>query len=301
MVRREVRWERMFPDQLEAAFSRCPVVYLTYGLCEPHGPQNTVGLDGLKAHAIACRAAGQYGGIVAPPDYWHVHEVGGYAQWARNKVGEVSRKWLTAVPPWIHFKNICYQIRAVEQIGFHAAVLITGHYGPNWKDLKTLVDLIQPHVRVRLFGLPDFEANHRGFSGNGDGGDHAGRVETSLLWALQPECVDMSRLPEPEEAGPHFAMGENAPESSRLVGERMVSEEVEWLGKKARELLSAYTTGNPGLETFDEVERFWKNEMAPRIQDLESMQMRFKDDDGVPETSIWYPNWRALERESWNS
>ena len=67
-MRREVRWERMFPDELEAAFEKCPVVYFCYGLCEPHGPQNSVGLDALKAHAIACRTAHKHGGIVAPPD-----------------------------------------------------------------------------------------------------------------------------------------------------------------------------------------------------------------------------------------
>ena len=51
---REVRWERMFPDELERAFADCPVVYFAYGLCEPHGPQNALGLDALKAHAIEC-------------------------------------------------------------------------------------------------------------------------------------------------------------------------------------------------------------------------------------------------------
>jgi hypothetical protein len=61
---REVRWERMFPDELERAFRERPVAYLTYGLCEPHGPQNAVGLDALKAHAIACRAARSYGDVL---------------------------------------------------------------------------------------------------------------------------------------------------------------------------------------------------------------------------------------------
>ena len=56
----------MFPDELESAFKECPLLYLTYGLCEPHGPQNTLGLDSLKAHGIACRAARRHGGIVAP-------------------------------------------------------------------------------------------------------------------------------------------------------------------------------------------------------------------------------------------
>ena len=35
MGREEVRWERMFPDELETAFEACPVVYLTYGLAAP--------------------------------------------------------------------------------------------------------------------------------------------------------------------------------------------------------------------------------------------------------------------------
>ena len=60
----EVRWERMFPDELEKAFAACPVVYFSYGLCEPHGPQNVLGLDALKAHSIACEAARKHGGIV---------------------------------------------------------------------------------------------------------------------------------------------------------------------------------------------------------------------------------------------
>src|SRR5215213_5764304 len=118
----EVRWERMFPDELEQAFAACPLVYFPYGLCEPHGPQNTVGLDALKAHGIAFAAAHAHGGIVAPPDYWHIHEV-----------GTVPRTWLTSTPPWMHFKNVCYHIRAADALGFHAAIFLTGHYGPNWE------------------------------------------------------------------------------------------------------------------------------------------------------------------------
>ena len=103
---REVRWERMFPDELEQAFAACPVVYFAYGLCEPHGPQNAVGLDALKAHAIACATARAHGGLVAPPDYWHIHELSGYAWWAHQNVGQVERAWLTAMSPWQHFKKI---------------------------------------------------------------------------------------------------------------------------------------------------------------------------------------------------
>jgi creatinine amidohydrolase/Fe(II)-dependent formamide hydrolase-like protein len=279
----EVRWERMFPDQLEAAFAARPLVYFTYGLCEPHGPQNAVGLDALKAHAIACAAARAHGGIVAPPNYWHIHEIGGYGAWAARTVGEVDRAWLTAVPPWVHFKNVCYHIRAADVLGFHAAILITGHYGPNWRDLKTLVELIQPNVGVRLYGLPDFEANQPGFDENGGSGDHAGRVETSLLWALEPSCVDVTRLPAPAEPGPHFAMGVDAAQAHRRVGERMVADEVKWLIAKADELLA-------------DVEELWDRQVRPQLKEFQSMQPRFDERGFVPRDSRWFANSEIPDR-----
>lgn len=233
----EVRWERLFRDQIEARFADRPVLYLTYGLCEPHGPHNALGLDALKAHAIAVRAAEAHGGIVAPPDYWHIHELGLWAAWSHQEIGEV-RPWLTSVPPWHHFKSVCYQIRAADALGFKAIILLTGHYGPNYEDLKTLVDLLQPSVGARMHGLPDFEANQPGFDGLT--GDHAGKVETSLLWALEPACVDLSRLEAADLPAERFATGGTAAESDRAVGERMVADEVQWLGDKARELLAAY-------------------------------------------------------------
>ncbi len=281
----------MFPDELNAALDECPVVYFSYGLCEPHGPQNAVGLDALKAHGICVKTAEAHGGIVAPPDYWHIHEVGGYALWAERNVGEVQ-PWLTAVPPWIHFKNVCYHIRAADAVGFHAAILLTGHYGPNWRDLKTLLDILQPHFSMRLYGLPDFEANVPGFPGSGDCGDHAGKVETSLLWALEPDCVDVSRFPAPGVDGPHFAMGPNARESNRLAGERMVRDEVEWLGAKARELLGEYQHPMRVPMSFARLEEIWKDEVEPTLPSFASMQLHFKDEHNAPLTSSrWRLNW----------
>jgi creatinine amidohydrolase len=295
----EVRWERMFPDQLERAFAECPLVYFPYGLCEPHGPQNAVGLDALKAHAIACEAARAFGGIVAPPDYWHIHELGGYAVWAHRSVGQVERSWLTCLPPWQHFKNVCYHVRAADVLGFHAAIFLTGHYGPNWQDLKTLLELVQPHVGTRLYGLPDFEANLPGFNNdNKSGGDHAGKVETSLLWAVNPECVDVSRLPPADAPGPHFAMGANARESNRLVGERMVADEVRWLVAKAQALLADYEREKPQhkLRTFEDVEVLWETVVRPALKEFRTMQYSWQGPDAVPEDSVWHANWRVPQR-----
>ena len=293
---REVRWERMFPDQLERAFSECPVVYFPYGLCEPHGPHNAIGLDGLKVHAIACRAAQAHGGIVAPLDMWHVHETTGYAVWAHEAVGQVERTWLTAMPAWQHFRNVCYHVRQADVLGFHAAIFLTGHYGPNWEDLKRLLELLQPQVGTRLCGLPDFEANVPGFDNdNQSGGDHAGKVETSLLWALQPECVDVSRIPPADEPGQHLAMGRNARDSSRRTGERMVEDEVRFLGAKARELLAEYVRLRPQhtFRTFADVERVWALVVRPALPEFRTMQEKWwNDQPELPRDSCWFENSR---------
>lgn len=295
---RQVQWERMFPDQLDAAFDDCPLVYFPYGLCEPHGPHDAVGLDALKAHGIACESARAHGGIVAPPDYWHIHELGGYALWLERTVGPVRRSWMTCIPPWQHFKNICYHIRMADHLGFHAAIFLTGHYGPNWKDLKTLIGLVQPHVGTRLCGLPDHEANQPGFDNDGrSGGDHAGKVETSLLWALHPDCVDLSRLPPEDAPGPHFAMGPTVRQSDRRVGERMVADEVRWLGEKAQELLDEYEEENPThkLQTYEDVEVLWETVIRPSLAGFETMQDSWTE-EALPENSTWYPNWRVPRR-----
>jgi creatinine amidohydrolase len=286
----EVRWERMLPHQLETAFAACPVVYFGYGLCEPHGPQNALGLDGLKAHGLLVRTAREHGGIVAPPDYWHVHELGGYAVWAEREIGE-ARPWLTAVPPWVHFKNVCYHVRAAEVLGFHAAILLTGHYGPNHQDLEAFAGWLQPWTRMRLCGLADFVVNRPGFPGDGADGDHAGKVETSQLWALEPGCMDPGRIPA-DPVFPLFAMGKDAAEADPEAGRRMVASQVAGLGALAHRLLAAYDPARPShLRTFADVESFWSEVVRPELPRLKSMRPTWYEKAAPDEGSRWRENW----------
>jgi creatinine amidohydrolase len=281
----------MFPDELEAAFADHPLLYLTYGLCEPHGPHNALGLDALKADGLACAAARAHGGIVAPPDYWHIHELGQFAHWLDKQVGNVPRAWLSAMPPWQHFKNVCYHVRAADRLGFKAVILLTGHYGANWEDLKTLVALIQPHVGPTLYALPDFEANTRGFYGNGDHHrDHAGKVETSQLLALVPESVDMTRLPKPEAPPPHFALGPDVQLSDRRIGEGMIADQVEWLGRRGREMVASYPEQSRPhrLLTFDDVERLWRDVITPQLPTFKTMTR--PEAEPLPDQSVWAAN-----------
>jgi creatinine amidohydrolase len=63
----EVRYERLRPKQIVAAREACPAAYLPLGTIEWHGFHNPVGLDTMKAHALAVRCAEASGGLVLPP------------------------------------------------------------------------------------------------------------------------------------------------------------------------------------------------------------------------------------------
>ncbi|MFP6722782.1 MAG: creatininase family protein [Candidatus Poribacteria bacterium] len=64
---REVRYERLRPTQIRQARKDFPALYLPTGTIEWHGLYNPVGLDTLKAHALAVRCAEVGGGLVFPP------------------------------------------------------------------------------------------------------------------------------------------------------------------------------------------------------------------------------------------
>lgn len=293
---RSVRWEEMFPDQLDAELARVPVVYLTFGLCEPHGLHNAVGLDGLKAHALACRAADAHGGIVAPPFFWHVHELGYHAPWGERTIGD-RNPWLTSLPPWVLYHLLLFQLRAVAARGFHAAIVLTGHYGGNEQDFKRVAEIFMRHSPLRIWAGADYETiEYLDFHG-----DHAGRCETSQLWALRPECVDTSRLAPgtPEEIGRVMATGPDAGQARRRTGEAIVASQVAWLGQTAARLLARYqpppgaaarVPGNPlGALTFDQTEQIWRDEVAPVLPEFVCMN-RWAGQDPVDPASSWAAN-----------
>lgn len=291
-MRREVRWERMFVDEIEQAFAACPVAYLPYGLCEPHGPHNALGCDGLRAHAFTRRAAELHGGIVAPPFFWNIHELGIYAAWGEAVIGQ-RKPWLTAMPPWLFVKNICHHLRTMDAWGFKAAIVFSGHSGPHAKDLKTLQEVLQPHYGVRIALLLDDDFHEVW----GDSG-HGGAVETAMLWAAEPDCTDLSRLPEPGAPGPHFAMGADAAQADRRRGEEIIDHIGNHMGLIAKGLLADFDRLQPQcrMMTYDQVETMWEQHVQPLVKDFASMQDLAEGQTPPPEDSLWRPQWKVPQR-----
>jgi creatinine amidohydrolase len=97
--------------------------------------------------------------------------------------------------------------------------------------------------------------------------------------------------------GPHFAMGKNAHESDRRVGERMAADEVRWLGEKARELLSDYERLKlpHTLRTFLNVERLWESVIQPALPKFLMMQDQWEGQPSIPADSRWQEN-RGIQR-----
>ena len=247
----------------------------------------------LKHTRIACLAAKANGGIVAPPDYWHIHEIGGYAIWSRRRGRPPTAHLADRHAPLAALQNICYHIRAADALGFHAAILLTGHYGPNWEDLNELVRLLQPFVGTRLYSSARVRVQLQGLFGRRpETGDHAGKVETSLLWALRPGvrgCLaHPGAVPARETSLP---WAKNAYQANRQPASAWSP--TKWSGwAQGRELLDEYDRLQPphNFTTFETVERVWQEVITPRLPNFKTMQEKWEGQADLPADSPWRRN-----------
>lgn len=258
-------WHEMFKDEFEKAVAQRPVCYLSYGLSEPHGIQNAMGLDGLKALALMERVSEKYGGVVAPPVWWHVHETPLGLEWLSRQ--NAPNPYLTCITADIFLHQLIYQLRAAEAAGFRAAICVTGHYGGIEVDMKQVCDIYSKHRPLRAAALADWEAiRYKHYRG-----DHAGVCETSQLWALRPELVDISRIPVEPFEGIQFASTHEAGNSCRAEGEAIVASQVAFLNQLANELLDQAKSRPAGARiSHDEAEHIWNEMVADRANWISS-------------------------------
>lgn len=203
----KAEWERMLPHEFRAAFDSLPVVFLPLGTVEWHGEHNALGLDSLKAHALCCNAARRAGGgIVHPPLYGGM---GGLDKPA-TVVLEGELAWENhLLRPWL--EQLCYEF---HRQGFRAVIMLTGHYGHNQQIVvRETAARMTERLQIPVLGTPEYWLAHDA----GYLGDHAGIGETSLLWHLAPELVDIARIREDSEYGATDAIEKG---SSPQLGQR---------------------------------------------------------------------------------
>ena len=177
---RTQKYEEMFPDEFLSAVEKMPVFFVPSGLLEWHGDHLPLGLDSFKAHGVCMKCAERFGaGIVMPPVYFGRP---GYSRYAGT---------MTYSEPCIDllFTELFYQLK---KVGARIIILITGHSG-ECQDItirRSADYFMRDNPDIKIIAMPEGE----GIYVEGAIPDHAGRWETSLLWYLNPDLVNMDRF-----------------------------------------------------------------------------------------------------------
>ena len=245
----EVRYERLHPVELRERVASAPLAFVPIGTIEFHGEHLPFGVDGFEAHGICVRAAELAGGVVLPPLY--------LASGCLDLPFTLSFE-LTLVEQWVRAT-----LRQLAHRGFRAVVVLTGH-GPldlNHLLKRVAAEIEQEHSEVSTYALCWLELNAARLSAPETGEptcvDHAARVETSLMLALEPELVHLDRLSEDPTAAHEGIYGPNPRfTASREFGETQIRSGAELLAQRARDLLGgaastrsqtcAPSSGSPG-------------------------------------------------------
>jgi creatinine amidohydrolase len=207
----EVRYECMRPREIVAAREACPAAYLPIGTLEWHGFHSPVGMDGVRAHALAVRCAKAGGGLVLPTlFYGESREEGLMETGAADRDNIAAQMHLPArnfAPGYMRFtpqeqyenyqRLLLHCLTQMQSLGFTALVLLAGHY--------PLIDHARSACSVfhqsRWHGK---RAHAIAWALTGDDlvrdtyhetVDHAGFFESSLALALIPEMMDLKQQP----------------------------------------------------------------------------------------------------------
>lgn len=247
-----VRWAHLRPDDFVRRQEECPLVYLPFGLCEPHGHVAPFGLDTLKADYYCEEAARRFGGIVAPTQGYHIHECGFHKPWLEEVVGE-QNPYLGAMPPYVVGYHFLYQLRAFVNAGFRAVVVVSGHHGGSQVDLRRVGEVFTEVTKVPVTIKTDPEWIEGQYQN-----DHAGRYEISQLMDIHPESIDLTqinRMHEPGSGG-RLALGEDAGEATAEYGSEINEAIIKAIGDHVRSIEFGPVQDTP-LD-YEQTEAIWQ-------------------------------------------
>ncbi len=196
---REVRYERLRPQQLIAEQQRAPVVYLPIGPMEWHGLHLPLGVDMLHAYTVALETAKAVGGVVLPPLPFGTESI-----LEPNRVKDrgfpENERILGMDFPGLSFPSLYVEehamgvivhemVRALKRQHYRVIVIVNGHGAMYHLTalIRIAVEESVPGEVAVLHGLA-FDV------GPGKGG-HAERYETGFMLADYPDTVDLGALP----------------------------------------------------------------------------------------------------------
>ncbi|WP_165422800.1 creatininase family protein [Ktedonosporobacter rubrisoli] len=186
-------WAKLYWTDVAQAVETSRIALLPLGAIEEHGPHMNLGSDWYAVESLTARLAEAANLLVLPAlPYGQV--------WSLSRFpGSLSISDQTLV-------NIIVEIAAgLAQVGIKGLILMSGHLG-NMSALKTAARrLLESYDLPTLFLFyPGLEKICKQVSETERSRAtiiHADEIETSILLALAPECVDMSRA---QREYPHY-------------------------------------------------------------------------------------------------
>jgi creatinine amidohydrolase len=165
------RLDELDPAGLDARLAETPALVLALGTIEWHSRHLPLGLDLLKAQAVAERTAELAGAVLAPPAWW--------------AAGGVSFPHTLRLPAAVTEPVLAAVLAAFADMGFRAICLVNGHYGlENSIAVRRAALAVE---RATAVPLADYEL----LTDLGARGDHAGVWESSLLLPVRPDLVHL--------------------------------------------------------------------------------------------------------------
>lgn len=221
-----MKYEEMKPADINKTLRSCPIAYLVWGAHEWHGVHNPVGLDTLKAYGMTLELCGATGGVVLPPVYCGYQTM---KPWKGFRHTLEFSKSLVRQYIYEHLVNL-------REEGFRLVVVVMGHYGE--KHVETIkagvADFAEQHSYPKVLAITDYEPASWV---DVNGGDHAGKNETSLMMHFRPDLVDLSLLPAGELDSEREGCTSNAKEATPEHGETLVRLFVEQAALRIRTML----------------------------------------------------------------
>jgi creatinine amidohydrolase len=245
----KVRYEEMLPHEIVARRKSFPAAFMGLGGLEWHGEHMAVGNDALKAEKLCELAAERSGGFAFPTLWYGEPRVIALMECNHDEDGKIKRQMRFKKSK---FSQGYFGADADEQIAFYQQLIYHVLVQMNTLGMKA-VCLLCGHYPLHGWALPvveKFNSESRGtlaFAGiefhypgktKHVGGDHAAKWETSYLWYLRPDCVDMS-VYLGRENDPLIGVGGIDPrkEASIEVGRKACNLIVDGMVGKARDLI----------------------------------------------------------------
>lgn len=227
----EQRYERLHPAELRAAVERAPVAFVPVGTLEFHGEHLPFGVDSFEAHSLCLRTARLVGGVVLPPVYL--------------ASGCLDLPFTLSFEPELVHAWVSATIDGLAGRGFRVVVVLTGH-GPldlNHVLKRVCAEAQERHAELAAYALCWLELNAARLTepelGDPTCVDHAARIETSWMLALEPDLVRINRLSDDPGASHLGIYGPNPRfTASADFGEQQLAAAAQLLAARTRELLS---------------------------------------------------------------